>query len=159
MTSLAKYFVACILVVTSGAVAVWTGIVVGSEHSVDDFKSHNHLPLIALIVGCVCAIIAISNFLRLFNCTGSGFCNSGISITTFILMLAGATALFTQYFRLSKSERTDFKDEHKNYYYLATGEVAFFILYALLVSFQLLCRCCGCCKKDEYGSKVQPVFV
>lgn len=159
-----RLFIPFIIVLLSGIVAVWTGITVAKDHTIDDFKSHNHVPIVALVIGCVCLVISVSNLLRVFGCTGDGICNTGLGIGTYLSMVGSCSSLFIQYFKLSKDERTDFRIEHENYYYLAVGEVTFFIIYTILVCLQLICRCCGLCKsctrRDDYDmDNSQPVFV
>jgi hypothetical protein len=141
-----QYLIPAFLLLGSAAIAVWTGIVVKDNHSVDTFKdSPNSIPIVNATVGLVALVLFLTNFFRVFGCYHNrGCCDSGLGMTSFILMVASAVALFSQVARLNDNERDYYRHELNNYYKLTVGQMTFFCVYFVMVVFQLICHLCGC---------------
>lgn len=151
---LCQYLIPGFLLLGSATIAVWTGAVVKEDHSFSTFNdSPNKVPMVNGAVGVVAVVLFLTNFFRVFGCYHNrGCCDSGLGVTSFLLMLASAVTLFVQVAKLNETERDYYKNEMDNYYKLTVGQMTFFCIYFVMVAFQLLCHLCGCissCSSDD----------
>lgn len=152
-----SYIIPGFILLASGFIAAWSAYVVEDNHERSTFEdSPNYIPVINTLVGVMAVIVFLTNLFRALGCTkSSGWCDSGLGCTKFVIMIGLGVTLFIQVAMLSPDERDGYKDNMRRYYDLTIGQCCYFIGYVFLVIFQYICKCCHCCSDcvgddDEY---------